>query len=270
MTAPPLHTGLRTATFAIDWSAWDTCGRLVVTDPDVHALALEVLSRELAVVGRAFRTRFAARRAFRDGGWSPSMPDGPALAPFPYGLASASPDEPVHVELPSARCRAAGPRRRRLRIGLGPSLRAWTAQRCAEAVAEETLCGVLVAIGGDVATSGLAPATGWRVRLPGGADAAPAVLALDGGAVSWADLSMPGRTEPRELVVAPNGRTVRTHWRSVAVVAATAPAASAACTGALVSGRAAVRRLNRQGLPARLTDGDGRVRDVGWWPGSER
>lgn len=274
MTTPLLHTGPRAAAVGLDWTAWGICGRLVVTDPAAEQLARAVLGQELAALGRNFRTQRATRRALRDGGWTPRMPDGQAIGPFPYGITAGSPDEPVHLSLPAQRERAdAMPvrvqRGNRLRIGLGPSLRSWTAQRCAEAVAEATSCGVLVCIGGDVATSGLAPAGGWRVELPGARHAAPAVIAMDGGAVSWTDLTRPGRG-PRTLVVAGGDCTVRTHWMGVVVVAANTPAANAACAGALLSGPSAGRRLADQGLLGRLTDVNGRVRDVGWWPGTER
>jgi len=275
MTTPLLRTGPRTAVVGTDWTAWDICGRLVVTDPSAVPLARAVLGRELAALGRNFRTRHATRRAFRDGGWTPRLPDGHGIAPFPYGVTTAPVGEPVHLSLPQLRRRSEEGVRawmgagRRLRIGLGPSLRAWTAQRCAEAVAEATTCGVLVAVGGDAATSGLAPAGGWRVELPGGANLGPEVLALDGGAVSWTDLSRSGRIGPRSLVVA-GGHTVRTHWRSVVVLAANTPTANAACAAALLSGPSAPRLLARQGLPARLTSVDGRVRDVGRWTEGDR
>ena len=274
MTTPLLHTGPRTAAVGLDWTAWGICGRLVVTDAAAEQVARVVLGQEMAALGRNFRTHRATRRALRDGGWTPRMPEGRASAPFPYGITTAPVDEPVHLSLPASRARAdampAGVRRgSRLRIGLGPSLRAWTAQRCAETVAEATACGVLVSIGGDVATSGLAPAGGWRVELPGAAHAAPAVLAMDGGAISWTDLTRPGRA-PRTLVVAGGNRTVRTHWMGVVVVAANTPAANAACARVLLSGPSAARRLADEGLLGRLTGADGRVRDVGWWPGADR
>ena len=50
------------------------------------------------------------------------------------------------------------------------------AVRRAEAVAEAARCGVLVAIGGDLAVSGLAPVGGWRVALPTASETVPTVL----------------------------------------------------------------------------------------------
>lgn len=240
-----LHTGFRTATVGDNWSAWDTPGRLVVTDPWALERARTVVAQQLAELGAILRSRSAVRRTFRDGGWAAR---GHHVDPFPYGLASGGTAAPPHLCLPLPARRTA--RRARLRLGPGPTLRAWTAQRCAEAVAAETMCGAMVAIGGDVATSGLAPAGGWRIDLPGGP------LAVDGGALSRVEVH--GR-----LVVAATGRTVAPHWRTVTVIAANGPAASAACAGALLRGAAAPDWLARMSLAARLTDTAGTTHDVG-------
>jgi hypothetical protein len=245
-----LHTGFRTATVGDDWSAWDTAGRLVVTDPWALEQARTVVARELAEVGAIVRSRSTARRTFADGGWAEQPHH---IDPFPYGLTGTVDGFP-HLTLPL-------PARRRrpleLRLGHGPTLRAWTVQRCAEAAAAATACGVLVVIGGDVATSGLAPVGGWRIELPGGA------FAIDGGAVSHIDV-------PPRLVVGATGRKVAPYWRAATVVAANGPAAAAACAGTLLRGAAAPEWLAGLGLAARLTDTAGTVRDVGCWPGRDR
>jgi hypothetical protein len=243
VTTTLLHTGFRTATVGDDWSAWDTAGRLVVTDPWALEQARTIVAQQLAELRQIVRSRGAARRAFRDGGWSAQQL---RIDPFPYGLAFGLPGGPPHLAMPvpARRRRPAG-----LRVGPGPSLRAWTAQRCAEAVAAETMCGALVAIGADVATSGLAPAGGWRIDLPGGP------VTMDGGAVSQIDVA--GR-----LVVAATGRDIPPHWRTVTVVAANGPAASAACSGALLRGASAPEWLAGLGLVARLTTTEGAAESV--------
>ncbi len=238
-----LHTGFRTATVGDDWSAGDTAGRLVVTDPWALERARTVVEQQLAELGAIVRSRSAVRRTFRDGGWAAQ---GHSIAPFPYGLASGGPAAPAHLSLPLPARRTV--RRPQLRLGPGPTLRAWTVQRCAEAVAAATMCGALVAIGGDVATSGLAPAGGWRIDLPGGP------LAMDGGALSRLDVT--GR-----LVVA---AAAPQHWSTVTVIAANGPAASAGCAGVLLRGEAAPDWLADLGLAARLTDTAGTVLDVGF------
>ncbi len=240
-----LHTGFRTATVGAEWSAWDAAGRLVVTDPWALPRARAVIAQELAELGAIVRSRAVARRTFRDGGWTAQQQ---GIDPFPYGLARGLDGGPPHLSLPLEARR--GRRRAELRVGPGPSLRAWVAQRCAEAVAAETTCGALVAIGGDVATSGLAPAGGWRIDLTGGA------LAMDGGALSRIDVT--GR-----LVTAATGRAVPPYWRTVTVVAANGPAASAACAGVLLRGDAAPEWLADLGLIALLTDATGGIHHVG-------
>lgn len=302
----PLHTGDRTATIGAEWTVWDDRCRLVVTDPWSLRDARQVLERRLAVADKVVNPRRAGavvRRLLREGGWphtergdtrfgpQPTAADPFGIGPFPYGLALASDGAPAHV-LSATRHAATAPSRRRRRdvlcVGQGSTATAWTAQQCAESVAEATRCGVLVAIGDDVATSGLAPVGGWRVALdpavPGGE---PLVVALDGGAISHVRTDRPGRLrdtdrpgrlrdtdrlrgardlEPRTLVVASTGRTMRPVWRAVTVAAANGPAASAACRGALLRGTAGPGWLADLGLAARLVAVDGTVAVVGRWP----
>jgi hypothetical protein len=255
MTAS-LHTGARTATIGRAWSAWDTSGLLVITDPWALHEARDVLEEELGAVDRI------AARGCRAGARLP----GPAIGPLPYGLTSAPPGEPVHRPAPQPWETDPVGGRGVLRLESGPSLRATAAQRCAEVVAEATSCGTLVAIGADVATSGLAPRGGWRVELPAVGEVAPLVLAVDGGAVSWIDTARHGRPGLRRVTVRATGRTADPVWRHVAVVAANGPAASAACAGALLRGSAAPAWLGALGLAARLVAADGTQVAVGSWP----
>jgi thiamine biosynthesis lipoprotein len=286
MTA--LHTGVRTATVCTEWSVWDTRCRLVVTDPWALHRARGVLEEQLTAVDRVVNPRrpgSVARRLRRDGVrvafgallaeplGAGSGPRGAEPRPFPYGLTAAPEGADVHQPAPdpwqlaleaTTMCQRDG-----MHLEPGPSARAWTAQRCAELVAEVTSCGVLVALGSDVATSGLAPVGGWRLELLDVPDA-PAVIAIDGGAVSRLSTVRAGqprgRSELHRIVVPATGRTVLPAWRSVTVAAATAPSANAACTGALLRGACAPGWLAELGLPARLVDRDGAVHAVGRWP----
>jgi len=152
-------------------------------------------------------------------------------------------------------------------VAPGPSAAALLAHRCADLVAEACSCGVLVAFGDHVATSGLAPVGGWRVQLRDAPGAPTALVAIDGGAISSVSCARPGRRERLQpFVVQGTGRTVVPAWRSIAVAAADAPAASAACTGALLRGAAAPAWLAELGLPARLVDVQGVPTTVGHWP----
>lgn len=260
----PLHTGARTSTIAAEWSVWDIPCRLVVTDPWQLKLARQVLEEQLTEVVGVLRS---GRRRAR-GGAAPVPPtaSSPAErpAPFPYGIALAPDGAEVHRDAPPT------PRPEGRRAGLllepGAPVQAWAAQLCAERVAEATSCGALVALGDHVATSGLAPAGGWRVELD---DVARMLVALDGGAVSQLSTGVPGpgtRGGALRIVVPATGRAVLPVWRSVIVAAGDAPSASIACTGALLRGTGAPDWLDAHDLPARLVDTCGRVHLVGRWP----
>ncbi len=54
---------------------------------------------------------------------------------------------------------------RGITLDLGATAKAWAADRGARAVYEAARCGVLVSLGGDLATAGAAPAGGWRIHV---------------------------------------------------------------------------------------------------------
>ncbi|GAA5117448.1 FAD:protein FMN transferase [Pseudonocardia adelaidensis] len=264
-----LHTGIRTATVSSAWTAWDAPFRLVVTDPwAMHHARLHVTDLVGALVASVGRRLPPARRDARLaellGGTCP------APRPFPYGIASAAADADVHRPAPvpwQQEFTAAARARDGWTVAPGPSAAALLAQRCAELVAESCSCGVLVAFGDHVATSGLAPVGGWRVQLRDAPGAPTTIVAIDGGAISSVGCGRPGQPDRLQPFVVPaTGRAVVPAWRSVAVAAADAPAASAACTGALLRGAAAPAWLAELGLPARLVDVHGVSHRVGHWP----
>jgi len=258
-----LHTGSRTVTIGADFLVWDMPSRVVLTDPWQLREAREVLRRELTELDRAARPRsFRARR--RSG---PEVhPAHPAPAgTFPYGVTTAPANGTIHHGMAASGGLEIGRGRRRpLPLRPAPSPAAIAVQRCAEAVAETARCGVLVAVGGDLAVSGLAPAGGWRIALPAASDAVPTVLAIDGGALTL--LGLPSGGALRKLVVAATARPVEPVWRHLVVLGATAPAANAAASGALLRGAAAGPWLAGCGLGARLVDAHGAGQEVGCWP----
>jgi FAD:protein FMN transferase len=161
-------------------------------------------------------------------------------------------------------------------LDLGATAKAWAADRAAELIAAELGCGVLVNLGGDLAVAGLAPTTGWRVRLaedhtatgPGGAGR---VVAVRGGGVAtssttvrrWqrAGVRLHHVLDPR------TGTPALPVWDCVSVAAASCVDANTAATAAVVLGAAAPEWLARLGLPARLVAaGSGEVRTVAGWP----
>jgi hypothetical protein len=261
-----LHTGIRTATVSTAWTAWDSPFRLVVTDPwAMHHARLHVTDFVDALVAAVDRRLSPARRDARLAELLGGAVDVPR--PFPYGIAAAPAGADVHRQAPAPwqqAFAAASRARDGWTVAPGPAAHALVAQRCAELVAESCSCGVLVAFGDHVATSGLAPVGGWRVQV---GDASGALVAIDGGAISTVSGVRAGEADrPQPFVVAATGRTVVPAWRSIAVAAADAPAASAACTGALLRGAAAPAWLTELGLPARLVDVQGVPHAVGRWP----
>jgi ApbE family len=254
-----LHTGSRTVTIGADFLVWDVPCRVVLTDPWQLREAREVLRQELTELDRAAHPRSARRR--RE--FAPQPPS--SVARFPYGVTTAPPNGAVHHRLTALDGLETGRGRRRpLHLDPAPSLTAVAVQRCAEAVAETARCGVLVAIGGDLAVSGLAPAGGWRIALPTASGGVPTVLAIDGGALCT--VGLPTRGPLRKLVVTATARPVEPVWRHLVVLGATAPAANAAASGALLRGAAAGPWLAGCGLGARLVDAHGAGHEVGCWP----
>ncbi len=256
-----LHTGSRTVTIGAEFLVWDTPCRVVLTDPWQLREAREVLRRELTALDRAARPRSWSARRRR------GVPQAPpaSAGPFPYGVTTAPPNGAIHHHMTAPdRLQSGRGHRRPLRLDPAPSLAAFAVQRCAEAVAEVARCGVLVALGGDLAVSGLAPAGGWRIALPAPPDAVPTVLAIDGGALRT--LGVPAGGPLRRLVVTATARPVEPVWRHLVVLGATAPAANAATSGALLRGAAAGPWLAGCGLGARLIDAHGAGHEVGCWP----
>jgi thiamine biosynthesis lipoprotein len=268
-----LHTGVRTATVRSGWTAWDTPFQLVVTDPwAMHHARLQVQDLVGALATAVDRRLPAARRDARLIELLGGAPDA-ATRPFPYGITAAPAGAEVHRPAPTPwelAFTAATRSRDGWHVAPGPSAHALIAQRCAELVAESASCGVLVAFGDHVATSGLAPVGGWRVQLRDAPTAPTPLVAVDGGAISAVTCVRPGRAgrpdRLQPLTVPATGRTLVPAWRSVAVAAADAPAASAACTGALLRGACAPAWLAELGLPALLVDADGVACAVGHWP----
>ncbi|WP_063798995.1 FAD:protein FMN transferase, partial [Streptomyces ossamyceticus] len=207
--------------------ALGTTAALLVTDSAALPAAEAVLRAELEAVDRAcsrFRpdselTRInmsagvtttvsayfaealqAALRAARLTGGAVDPTVGSAVIALGYDrtFASLSPEDarPVPVARPAHGWRriAFDPRTRRLRLppgarlDLGATAKALAADRAARQAAAVTGRGVLVSLGGDVATAGPAPEGGWRIALADdharpGPEGGPAV-AVTGGALA--------------------------------------------------------------------------------------
>ena len=167
-----------------------------------------------------------------------------------------------------------------VRLDLGATAKAWAADRAAAAAAIATGCGVLVSLGGDIATSGPAPASGWRIRVTDDHRSDPSApgqtISIRSGGLATSSTAVRrwshGGRAMHHIIDPGTGAPVRTSWRTVSVAAADCTEANIATTAALVRADAAPAWLERLGMPARLVDWDGCVTTVGDWPaeGSDR
>ncbi|AOP47837.1 FAD:protein FMN transferase [Streptomyces lydicus] len=297
----------------LSFPALGTTATLLVTEPAALPTAEVTLRTELASIDRAcsrFRhdselTRvnlsagtpttvsacfaqalLAALRAaqFTDGAVDPTVGQAMATLGYDRTFASLRPDDvhPLPPPQPAPGwCRIAfDPHTRRLclpphtRLDLGATAKALAADRAARNAAAATGCGVLVSLGGDLATAGPAPEGGWRIALADdharpAADHGPAV-AITGGALATSGIRVrtwrrAGRTL-HHIVDPATGEPATPAWRTVTVAAATCVDANTASTAAIVLGDRAVDWLRGAALPARLVGLDGHVVRLGGWP----
>jgi thiamine biosynthesis lipoprotein len=134
-------------------------------------------------------------------------------------------------------------------LDLGPIARAWAADRCAAVVAETLDVGVLVSLGGDIATAGPAGCGAWEILVQDRPDDPAALVAIPTGLAVVTSTSATSRAYRAASVVASDCVTATT-W-SVAALAETGPG---------------VVGLEERGLPARLVTPEGTVRHIGGWP----
>jgi len=171
-------------------------------------------------------------------------------------------------------------RRRRVRVpagvrlDLGATAKALAADRAAVRAHRAAGCGVLVSLGGDLATAGEPPAGGWSVRVADRHDAGPEApgetVRVHDGALATSSTTARrwrrGDQQLHHLVDPATGRPARVVWRTVSVAAATCVDANTAATAAIIRGERAPGWLDALGLPARLVRPDGHVLRVGGWP----
>jgi len=159
-------------------------------------------------------------------------------------------------------------------LDLGATAKALAADRAAASAAEAAGCGVLVSLGGDLATAGEPPPGGWSVRVADAHDAAAEAdgetVRIHGGALATSSSTVRrwtrGGEQLHHIVDPASGRPARVVWRTVSVAAATCVDANVAATAAIVRGEASPAWLASLGLPARLVRPDGSVVRVAGWP----
>jgi thiamine biosynthesis lipoprotein len=160
------------------------------------------------------------------------------------------------------------------RLDFGAVAKALAADRAVAAVAAQLGTGVLVSLGGDIATAGSGPEQGWRIRVTDdhreGESVPGQTISVTGGALATSSTTVrrwQGQSGPLHHVLDPRtGRPADSCWRTVSVTAATCVDANTAATAALLRGESAPTWLDGLNLPARLVRHDGSVRTVGGWP----
>jgi FAD:protein FMN transferase len=159
-------------------------------------------------------------------------------------------------------------------LDLGATAKAWAADRCAEQVVRATGSGVLVNLGGDIATAGPAPEGGWQVLIddtPEDPACAVSIPSNAGLATSSTCRRQWRRgTDVLHHILDPRtGVSADPVWRTVTVAAGTCVAANTISTAAVIRGHRALAWIASLGVPARLIDRDHEVHTVGAWPRSE-
>ncbi|MDJ0314179.1 FAD:protein FMN transferase [Arthrobacter sp. H35-D1] len=158
-----------------------------------------------------------------------------------------------------------------VRLDLGATAKAVAADRAAQRVAAELECGILVSLGGDIATAGPAPEGGWQVLvqdMPG--DPRQQVTLRAGHAMATSSTQKrrwqhEGRTV-HHILDPRFGLPAEPVWRSVSVAAPSCLQANAFSTAGIVRGFTAVEWFDRVGIAARLVDARGRVSTTAGWP----
>ncbi|RLV50667.1 FAD:protein FMN transferase [Nocardioides mangrovicus] len=158
-----------------------------------------------------------------------------------------------------------------VQLDLGATAKAAAADRVAATVAEQLGCGVLVSLGGDVATAGPGPRGGWQITvqdLP--TDSVHQVSLAEGAAIATSSTMRrtwtAGERRLHHLLDPATGMPTRGPWRTVTVVAEDCARANTATTAAIVKGDDAVEWLEGLGLPTRLVDEAGAVRTLNGFP----
>jgi FAD:protein FMN transferase len=159
-------------------------------------------------------------------------------------------------------------------LDLGATAKALAADRIALTAAEQTGCGVLVSLGGDVRAAGPAPDGGWQVGVGDDHELALSepdmTVTVTGGGLATSGTGrrrwLRAGREVHHIVDPRTGDVPDSRWRTATVAAATCVDANTASTAAIVMGDQAPGWLAEHRLPARLVGLDGRVVTTPGWP----
>ena len=158
-------------------------------------------------------------------------------------------------------------------LDLGASGKALAADLAAHAVHDRFGTGVLVSLGGDIATAGAA-GFDWQVLVQDTGDDPAQQVSLRSG---WAMATSSTRRrrhdwngqEVHHILDPRTGLPAAPVWRSVTVVAPSCLLANAYSTAAVVNGRRAPAWLASRQVAARLVDSEAAVVTVGRWPAQD-
>jgi thiamine biosynthesis lipoprotein len=156
-------------------------------------------------------------------------------------------------------------------LDLGATAKAYAADLAAASVTGELGCGVLISLGGDIATAGAREEGPWQVLvqdLP--SDPVQQVSLTPGWALATSSTQHrrwgAGGRQLHHILDPRSGLPVSETWRTASVVARTCAVANALSTAAIVRGIAAGEWLGQQNVAARLVDAERRVHPIGTWP----
>ena len=159
-------------------------------------------------------------------------------------------------------------------LDLGATAKALAADRAALAATLRTGTGVLVNLGGDIATAGTPPDGGWIVLVTDDhaapLDAPGQTVGLTGGGLATSSTTVRrwrrhGRTV-HHIIDPTTGAPAAGPWQTVSVAAASCVDANTASTAAMIMAADAPGWLVDRGLAARLVSSDGNVTTLGGWP----
>jgi thiamine biosynthesis lipoprotein len=158
-----------------------------------------------------------------------------------------------------------------LSFDLGASAKAVAADLVAAAITAQTGSGVLVSLGGDIATAGKAPEEGWNILvqdLPTDPESSVRLSAGFGMATSSTQKRRweRGGVTVHHILDPRTGLPAEPVWRSVTVSAPSCLHANALSTASIIRGEAAIAWLGSMNVAARLVRGNGDVITIGGWP----
>lgn len=304
----------RTSPTAVTWPLWSTDARLVVDDPDELMAAAAIADRVLGEIDAASsRFRFDSelnraagrlphgtevsatlallvRRALE----AAALTEGSVDPTLGYAMDAVGYDRDIRfieedgrpiraVVSPRPGWRSVTLEGRELRVpphlalDLGATAKAVAADLTAARIAEDLGIGVLLSLGGDIATAvppGRSAGRSWRILVQDLADDPACEILLEPGSAMATSSTQKRRWrkagERMHHILDPRtGRPAPQVWRTATVAATSCWAANTLSTAAIVRGHQAPEWLAAIGAPARLVAADGVVVTLAGWPSEE-